>query len=76
MTSSEQRPPNDPLINEPEWVLPFEYMAIGESFFIPTVKPAVMTTTIIERAKAVKIRVRVFTTSKDGCMGVRVWRLS
>ena len=33
----------DPLLSEPEWLFPFEVMEVGESFFVPTMKPAYMT---------------------------------
>lgn len=59
---------------DPEWIFPFEYMAVGESFFIPTLKPTPMHYTIDSLAKAVKVKVKIYTTMKDGCMGVRVWR--
>jgi len=38
-------PPMDmeKLTEEPEWIFPYDYMAIGESFFIPTLRPAQMT---------------------------------
>lgn len=59
---------------EPEWILPFDGMNVGDSFFIPTLKPAEMVYIVDTRAKVAKIRVRVYTTTKDGCLGVRVWR--
>lgn len=62
------------LANEPEWLFPFEGMDVGDSFFIPTLKPASMLYIIVERAKAAQIRVRCFVTTSDNCMGVRVWR--
>lgn len=74
--SPPQSPKTDPLFDEPVWLFPFEGMQRGESFFIPTLKPSLMMATIAERAKAVKIRVKCFTTESDGCLGVRVWRIS
>jgi len=65
---------NDILVNEPVWLFPFEGMSIGDSFFIPTLKPAVMLAIVQERAKAARVRVRVFAFSQDGCLGIRVWR--
>ena len=62
--------------DDPEWIFPLEYMAIGESFFVPTLKPTPMHYTIDSLAKKVKVKVKIFTTTKDGCMGVRVWRIS
>jgi hypothetical protein len=60
---------------EPEWLFPFEGMSVGDSFFIPTLKPANMIYIVDTRAKAAKIRVRIFTTVDDDCLGVRVWRV-
>jgi hypothetical protein len=61
-------------IQEPEWILPFEAMAVGDSFFIPTLTPAEMTYVIDTRAKTAKVRVRIFTRTEEGLLGVRVWR--
>jgi len=63
------------LHKEPEWVFPFEYMKSGESFFIPTLKPSPLIYAIESGAKRAKVKVKVFQTMKDGCMGVRCWRL-
>jgi len=49
-------------------------MSVGESFFIPTLKPAEMIYIIDTRAKAAKVKVKAYTAAKDGCIGVRVWR--
>ena len=59
---------------EPEWLLPFDYMGVGDSFFVPTLRPANMIYVIQTRAREAEIRVKAFTSSKDGHMGVRVWR--
>jgi hypothetical protein len=64
------------LHNEPEWIFPFEQMERGESFFIPTVKTSNMIYAVETRAKAIKIKVKVFVTTKEGHLGVRVWRIS
>jgi hypothetical protein len=61
-------------VQEPEWVFPFQGMGVGDSFFIPTVRPAAMIYSIDTRAKESKMRVKAFATIKDGCLGVRVWR--
>ena len=63
------------LHNEPEWIFPFEHMERGESFFIPTVKTSNMIYAVETRAKVIKIKVKAFATTKDGHLGVRVWRL-
>ena len=61
---------------DPEWLLPFEYLQPGESFFIPTLKPAEMHYVLTSRAASAKVKVKIYTTTKDGCMGVRVWRIA
>ena len=61
-------------LSEPEWLLPFEAMKVGDSFFIPTLKPAELIYIVDTRAKVAGVRVKSFTTTKDGHIGVRVWR--
>lgn len=63
-------------LQEPEWLLPFEFMRVGDSFFVPTLKPAEMIYQIDSAAKRAKVKVKIYTSSKDGCLGVRVWRIS
>lgn len=60
---------------EPEWILPFDGMEVGESFFIPTLQPAPLIYSIDSGAKRVGIRVQYYITEKDGVMGVRTWRI-
>jgi len=60
---------------EPEWIFPFDYMAVGESFFIPTLRPAQMTYAVDTAAKKSKVRVKIFTCEKEGHLGVRVWKV-
>ena len=62
------------LFDEPEWLLPFDAMKVGDSFFVPTLRPARMVYMIETAAKRAKIRVKVSAMSKDGLLGVRVWR--
>lgn len=61
--------------SEPEWLLPFEGLAIGESFFVPTLQPSKMLYIVTERAKRVGMKVKIYVTSNEGCMGIRVWRI-
>ena len=68
--------PSDPLYDEPEWVFPYSGMGVGDSFFIPTMKPAYMTYIIDTTAKKFGIKVKVFTTSEKGLLGVRAWRVN
>jgi hypothetical protein len=50
-------------------------MQIGDSFFVPTLKPSSMIYAIDSGAKRAKIRVKIFEAIKDDCLGVRVWRI-
>jgi len=60
---------------EPEWILPFEGMNVGDSFFIPTLKIAEMIYVVDCRAKAAQVKVKAYAASKEGHIGVRVWRI-
>ncbi len=60
---------------EPVWILPFDGMQVGESFFIPTLNPAPLIYSIDSSAKRVGIKVQYYITEKDGIMGVRTWRI-
>jgi hypothetical protein len=62
---------NPESLQEPEWVFPYDYLQVGESFFIPTLRPAQM-----NAAKRSKVRVKIFTTEKEGHLGIRVWRIA
>ena len=64
----------DLLKNEPEFILPFEGMEIGDSFFIPTLKPAEKIFNIENAAKEEKCRVKCFIVRESGYLGIRVWR--
>lgn len=68
---------NPPLLpyDEPEWVFPFHAMEIGDSFFVPTMKPAYFCYVIDTTAKKTGVKVKVFVTSKDKVLGVRAWRV-
>jgi hypothetical protein len=72
---SKKNPPPLPY-EEPEWVFPFHAMEIGDSFFIPTMKPAYFCYVIDTTAKKVGIKVKVYAASKDNALGVRAWRIS
>lgn len=61
---------------EPEWIFPFDALAVGESFFIPTLKIGEMLYVVDCRAKAAQVKVKAYAASKDGHIGVRVWRIS
>ena len=62
-------------LQEPEWIFPFDGMEVGDSFFIPTVKPAEMLYRIDTCAKEAKVKVKAYTSSKDDHLGIRVWRV-
>lgn len=63
------------LAGEPEWGFPFEWMGVGDSFFVPTLKPAKMIYIIDSRAKDAKVKVKCYASTKEGHIGVRVWRV-
>jgi hypothetical protein len=69
------KPQTDILYDEPEWVFPYSGMGIGDSFFIPTMKPAYMSYIIDTTSKKVGLKMRVFTTTENGLLGVRAWRI-
>ena len=62
-------------LEEPEWVLPFDLMRVGDSFFIPTLRPADMIYIVDTRAKVAGVRIKSYPSIKDGCLGLRVWRV-
>lgn len=64
------------LYEEVEWLFPFQGMAIGDSFFIPTLKTAQMIYAAESGAKRAGIRVKTFVTTKEDYLGVRVWRIA
>jgi hypothetical protein len=62
-------------ILEPEWLFPFQNMGIGDSFFIPTLRPAEMIYAIDTEAKLAGIRMKSYVVVKDDHLGVRSWRI-
>jgi hypothetical protein len=63
-------------ILEPEWLFPMEHMRVGDSFFIPTLRPAELIYMIDSGSKKAGIKMKSFVASKDGHLGVRSWRVS
>lgn len=61
---------------EPEWLLPFEGMSVGDSFFIPTLRPAELMYAIDCGSKRAGVRIKAFVTIKDDMVGIRAWRLN
>lgn len=62
-------------LGEPEWALPFESLAVGDSFFIPTLRTAETIYIIDTRAKEARVKVKIYPSIKEGYLGVRVWRV-
>jgi hypothetical protein len=69
-----KKPPPEAPYDEPEWLFPYSGMGIGDSFFVPTMKPAYMTYVIDTTAKKSGVKMKIFTRSEDGVLGVRAWR--
>ena len=63
-------------LQEPEWIFPFDYIKIGDSFFVPTMETAQMVHAIESGAKKAKIAVKVYITQKENHLGVRAWRIA
>ena len=64
------------LHDDPDWIFPFEFMEIGDSFFIPTLKSSNSIYSIEKGAKKAKIRVKTFSVVEGDLMGVRTWRIN
>ena len=60
---------------EPEWIFPYQGMEIGDSFFMPTLRPSYGHYVIDVTSKKVGVRVKTYTTVYDGVLGVRAWRV-
>jgi|APFre7841882654_1041346.scaffolds.fasta_scaffold65445_2 hypothetical protein len=63
------------LPEEPQWVLPYMAMEVGDSFFIPTMRPAKLMYIIDTSAKKYGIKVKSYITTEEGYYGIRTWRL-
>jgi len=50
-------------------------MDVGESFFIPTMKPAYMINAIEDGAKRAQTKVKAYIMTEKGVLGVRVWKI-
>ena len=64
------------LHDDPEWVFPFEFMDVGDSFFIPTLKSSNLIYSIKKGAKKAKVKVKTYSVVEDDFMGVRTWRIN
>jgi hypothetical protein len=76
MAKKNKQPPEAAPYDEPVWVFPYTGMSVGDSFFIPTMKPAYLTYVIDTTAKKAKISVKAYTTTEEGVLGVRAWRVA
>lgn len=63
-------------LSEPEWIFPYDAMEVGDSFFIPTLKPSELIYVADTRAKVAGIKIKAYPSSKEGHLGVRIWRIS
>jgi hypothetical protein len=61
--------------DEPEWVFPYEFMEVGESFFMPTIRPAYAHYIIDKTSKKVGVVMKTYTVTEDEVLGVRSWRV-
>jgi len=61
--------------DEPEWVFPYEFMEVGESFFMPTIRPAYAHYVIDKTSKKVGVVMKTYTVNEEGLLGVRSWRV-
>jgi hypothetical protein len=50
-------------------------MEIGDSFFIPTLRPAHLLYIIDSTSKKAGVRVKAYTITERNILGVRVWRV-
>lgn len=61
--------------DEPEWLFPYDFMKVGDSFFIPTLRPSHMIYIIDVTSKKAKVKTKALMWREDGVLGVRVWRV-
>lgn len=62
--------------DEPVWLFPYPAMLVGDSFFIPTMKPAYLTYAADNAAKKSEVKVKIHTVTENGVLGIRVWRVA
>lgn len=63
----------DPITNEPVWLFPFEYMEVGQSFFIPTMHPDRLIAVAYSQAKIAGVKIIAKRDAVDKILGVRIW---
>jgi hypothetical protein len=70
------RKPREPApTDEPEWLFPYEFMDVGDSFFIPTLRPSHLVYTIDVTSKKVGVPMQAHIRHEGGVLGVRAWRV-
>lgn len=62
--------------DEPEWLFPYEFMKVGDSFFIPTLRPSHMVYIVDVTSKKVSVKMRAMVRHENGVLGVRAWRVN
>jgi hypothetical protein len=61
--------------DEPEWTLPYDFMRVGDSFFIPTMRPTYMLYIIDTTSKKMGVKMKALVRHENGILGVRAWRI-
>jgi hypothetical protein len=61
--------------DEPEWTLPYDFMRVGDSFFIPTMRPTHMLYIIDTTSKKMGVKMKALVRYESGILGVRAWRI-
>lgn len=61
--------------SEPEWLFPYDFMNVGDSFFIPTMRPSHMMYVIDLTSKKAGVAIKAFPRTEKGVLGVRAWRV-
>jgi hypothetical protein len=69
-------PPLPPVPNsEPEWLFPYPFMNVGDSFFIPTMRPSHLIYVIDVTSKKAGVLMKAYPRHEKGILGVRAWRV-
>lgn len=64
------------MLEEPEFLLPFEFMEVGNSFFLPTLRIPQSTYNVDTRAKIAGIKIKIYPAVHEGFVGIRIWRIA
>lgn len=69
--------PTEPApVDEPEWLFPFDFMEIGDSFFIPTLRPSHLIYVIDLTSKKQGFKMKSYIRHEKDVLGVRTWRVA